>query len=60
MAAAGFSFVIRRRITLRERLLLGQSLSVEEMSGIVRLARGILVGTFAIEAMGAVILARCV
>ena len=57
MAAAGFSFVIRRRITLRERLLLGQSLSVEEMSGIVRLARGILVGTFAIEAMGAVILA---
>lgn len=56
MVAAGFSFVLRRRITMRERLLLGQSLNVEEMAGIVRLARGILAGTFAIETMGALIL----
>lgn len=56
MVAAGFSFVVRRRITLRERLLLGKSLNVDDMAGIVRLAKGILLGTFAIEGMGAVIL----
>lgn len=56
MVVAGFSFIVRRRITLRERLLLGKSLNVDDMAGIVRLAKGILLGTLAVEGMGAVIL----
>ena len=56
MVAAGFSLMVRRRITMRERLLLGKSLNVDDMAGIVRLAKGILLGTFVIETAGAVIL----
>lgn len=56
MVGAGFSLIVRRRITMRERVLLGKSLSVEELSGIVRLSRWILGGTFALEGIGALIL----
>ena len=56
MVAAGFSFLVGRRITIRERLLIGKSLNVDDLSGIVRLARGILLGTFAVEGIGAVLL----
>lgn len=51
-----FSLLMRRVITLNERLLIRESLNFEDMQGIVRLAKHILIGTFAIEFVGALLL----
>lgn len=50
-------FVLRRKIGLRERLILQQSLALNELSGIVRLVKLMLMGTLIVEGLGAVILA---
>ncbi len=52
-----FSFVAGRRITLKERVIMSESLSGIEVGGIVRLMRRILYGTLLFEASGAVLLA---
>lgn len=49
-------FLLGRRITLRERLLIQEALGQESLAGIVRLARSILVTTLTIESLGALIL----
>ncbi len=54
-----FSLVLRRTITLKERLLIAEALNYEQMQGIVRLAKHLLAGTFMIEGIGAVILSLC-
>ena len=54
--AAIFSFLLRRTITLRERLVMTQSMNINDLSGIVRMTRHILIGTFFFEFSGAVIL----
>ena len=51
------SFLLRRTITLRERLVMSTGLGLSENAGIVRLTRRVLLGTFAFEAAGAVLLA---
>lgn len=51
-----FSLVLRRTITLKERLLMAETLNYEQLQGIVRLAQHLLTGTFFIEGVGAVIL----
>jgi len=51
-----FSLLMRRVITLNERLLIRESLNIDDMQGIVRLAKHILIGTFAIEFVGALLL----
>lgn len=51
------SFLTRRTITLRERMVMSAGLNLTENAGIVRLTRRVLVGTFAFEAAGAVLLA---
>ena len=51
-----FSLVLRRTITLKERLLMAETLNYEQLQGIVRLAQHLLAGTFFIEGVGAVIL----
>lgn len=51
-----FSFFLRRRITLRERMVMTASLNIYEMSGIVRLTKKILIGTFIFEGLGALVL----
>lgn len=51
-----FSLMLRRTITMKERLLIAEALNYEEMQGIVRLAQHLLAGTFIIEGVGAVIL----
>ena len=43
-------------IGLKERMIMAQSLNLEEMSGIVRLTKRIICGTFLFEGMGAIIL----
>ena len=55
--AALFSLVIHRRISLRERLIMTQLFSVDELSGIVRLTKHILSRTLVIEGAGALLLA---
>ena len=55
-AATLFVFALRKRIGLKQRLVMAQALSVGDMDGIVRLQKTVLKGSFAIEGMGAIIL----
>ncbi|WP_223595468.1 TrkH family potassium uptake protein [Neobacillus bataviensis] len=52
-----FAFLLGKRISLKERILLQESLNNLSMEGIVRLARRILIFTAVIEFVGALILA---
>lgn len=51
-----FSFLMRRTITLRERMVMTTSLNVNDMAGVVRLTRRVLCGTLLFESVGAVVL----
>ena len=55
-AATLFVFLLRKRIGLKQRLVMAQALSVGDMDGIVRLQKTVLKGSFAIEGIGALIL----
>ncbi len=55
--ASLLSFMRGRRITLRERLIMVESLNYSEIQGIVRMYKNVLYVTFITEAAGAVILA---
>lgn len=55
-AATMLIFLFHRRIGLRERMLMAQSLSVNDLEGIVRLQRVVLFGSLSVEFVGAVIL----
>nr|MBQ4317687.1 Trk family potassium uptake protein [Clostridia bacterium] len=52
-----FSMLIKRTITPRERIIISQSLGLNTNSGMISLVRRILIGTFAVEGIGAAILA---
>ncbi len=52
-----FSLALGRRIGLRERSLLAESVGSMQIGGIVRMVRRILIGTAAIELLGAAVLA---
>ena len=49
-------FFLRRRIGLKQRLVMAQALSVGDINGIVRLQRMVLFGSFSVEGVGAIIL----
>lgn len=51
-----FSLIIKKRINLKERLLIQESLNQIDLSGLVKLTRYILLMTFTIEGIGALIL----
>ena len=51
-----FFLALRRRIGLRQRMVLAQGLGVSSMSGVVRYVRNVIFGTFAVEGAGALIL----
>lgn len=55
--AVMMSIFIKRQITPRERLLVAQSLGLTGVGGTVKLVRRILIGTFTVEGIGAVVLA---
>ena len=55
-AATLFVFFLRRRIGLKQRLVMAQALSVSDMDGIVRLQKMVLKGSFTVEGIGALIL----
>lgn len=51
------AFIMRRRIQLRERLIMQEALNQLTVSGIVRMTRNIIICTFLIEFIGGTILA---
>ena len=55
-AASIFVFVLRRRVGMKQRLVMAQSLSVDDMSSVVDLQKVVLKGSLSIQAIGAVIL----
>lgn len=57
MSAASFViFVLRRKVGLKQRLVMAQALSLNDMAGVVRLQKCVLCGSLLIEAVGALIL----
>lgn len=54
--ATMFFMLLRKRVYLRGRELLTESISVNQVGGIMRLAKKILIGTFLIEGIGALLL----
>lgn len=55
-AATLLVFLLRKRIGLKQRLVMAQALSISDMDGIVRLQKTVLVGSFLVEGIGALIL----
>jgi trk system potassium uptake protein TrkH len=49
-------FLLRRKVGLKQRLLMAQALSLNDMEGVVRLQKWVIFGSFSIEAVGALIL----
>lgn len=55
-AASIFVFLLRGKVGMKQRLIMAQSLSVDDMSGVVNLQKVVLKGSFAIQGAGALIL----
>lgn len=55
-AASVVIFALRRKISLRQRMLMAQALSLNEINGVVRLQRWVIFGSLGIQAVGALIL----
>lgn len=55
-AATLVIFLFRRKVGLKQRLVMAQALSLNEMDGVVRLQKTVLIGSLGLEAMGALIL----
>lgn len=55
-AATLVIFMFRRKVGLRQRMVIAQALSLNEMDGVVRLQRTVIFGSLGFEAAGALIL----
>lgn len=55
-AATLVIFLFRRKVGLRQRMVIAQALSLNEMDGVVRLQRMVIFGSLGVEAAGALIL----
>ena len=51
-----FVFLLRRRVSLKQRMVMAQALSLNDMEGVVRLQRTVLFGSLSVEGIGAAIL----
>jgi len=51
-----FYFMLNRRLGLRERLVMMESMNLDEMDGVVTLVKRVLVGTLLFELAGAIVL----
>lgn len=49
-------FLLRRKVGLKQRMLMAQALSLNDMDSVVKLQKWVLIGSFSIEALGALIL----
>lgn len=55
-AASLVVFLLRRKVGLRQRMLMAQALSVNEISGVVSLQKWVLFGSLSIQFVGALVL----
>lgn len=55
-AATLVIFLFRRKVGLKQRMIMAQALSLNEMNGVVKLQRTVLIGSLCMEAAGALIL----
>jgi len=55
-AASLVIFVFRRKVGLKQRMLMAQALSLNDMEGVVRLQKWVLLGSLTVQMTGAVIL----
>lgn len=55
-AASLFVFVLRRRIGMKQRMLMAQAMSVNDMEMVVRLQKWVLYGSLSVQFVGAVLL----
>ena len=55
-AASLVIFLLRRKVGLKQRLVMAQALSVTDMEGVVHLQKTVLVGSLGIQAVGALVL----
>lgn len=55
-AASAIVFLLHRKVGLRQRLVMAQALSLDEMEGVVRLQKLVLVGSLSVQGVGAAIL----
>lgn len=53
--AASFFLLLRKRITLKERMVLQETYSAQRPGGIVRMVKNVITGTLAVEGCGAVL-----
>ena len=51
-----FVFLFRRKVSLKQRLVIAQALSASDMEGVVRLQKTVILGSLALEGLGALIL----
>ena len=51
-----FIFLFRRRVGLKQRMVMAQALSLNDMEGVVRLQRTVLYGSLSVQTLGALIL----
>jgi len=55
-AASLVIFIFRKKIGLRQRMVIAQALSLNEMEGVVRLQKWVLFGSLSVQLLGALIL----
>ena len=55
-AASIVVFLLRRKVGLKQRMLMAQALSLNDMSDVVRLQKTVLIGSLCVEGAGALIL----
>lgn len=55
-AASAVVFLLRRKVGLRQRMLMAQALSVEDMSAVVKLQKWVIFGSLGIQFVGALVL----
>ena len=55
-AAAMFVFLLRRKVSLRQKMVITQALSLNDMEGAVRLEKWVLFGSITVQLFGALVL----
>ena len=55
-AASLVVFLLRRKIGLKQRMIMAQALSMNDMAGVVRLQKWVLTGSFSVQGVGALVL----
>ena len=55
-AASTFAFLLRRKVGLRQKMVIAQALNLNDMDGVVKIQKLVLTGSLSIQGIGALIL----